>query len=444
MVQTKIEKNIIYLLAASCLTNISLFLVNIILINNLSKTDFGIFTLLVSIVYIFIAFSELGISQGTIKYVSEHHGLGDTEYIKTHIRNFFSATIIISFLFLLFFYISLPIWRIFYNYIPTGYTALFALIILPYPVIRYWNAITDGFQNMKYSLFFSVVREPLKLVLLLIAAYLFFLDIKSAVVVFVCSSYITLTFSYIIYRVFISRRGIPFEMEIDRGVLFNKEKMRYFSYLYISFLIFWIQPNILYLIIGRFLNPENVAAFTACFILNNIMWVFLLPVMDTLFPFISSVYKDRHVFRGARRKIYYVLLATVTSAFAWVIFVYFLGEKLIGFFYGGAYAIHKNIFYLLSISLFFDSFRVLFDPMLKGTRHANVLLYLELARIAGIIILGPISIIKGGLVFLCYLLAILSFIINFIKGYVLRRFFSVNLLWGYIYALFLFLILFFL
>ncbi|MBP8626149.1 MAG: oligosaccharide flippase family protein [Syntrophorhabdaceae bacterium] len=444
MAPPAIEKNIVYLLGASCLTNISLFLVNIILINHLPKAEFGIFTLLVSIVYIFIIFSELGVSQGTIKYISEHHGIGNTAYIRVHIRNFFSATVIISILFLLFFYISLPLWRIFYDYLPVRYAALLAPIILPYPIIRYWNAITDGFQNMKYAFLFSVVREPIKLVLLLIATYLFSLDIKSAVLVFVVSSYITLFGSYIIYRIFISRRDMPFEMEIDRGILFDKEKLRYFSYLYVSFLIFWIQPNVLYLIIGRFLNPEGVAAFTACFILNNTMWVFLLPVMDTLFPFISSVYRDRDVFERSRGKIYSVLFATITSAFMWVVIVYFLGERVIGFFYGDAYTIHKNIFYLLSISLFFDSLRVLFDPMLKGTRHANVLLYLELARITGIILIGPLSLIYGGLTYLCYLLAALSLMINLIKGFVLKRLFSVNLLWGYIYAFFLFFILFFL
>lgn len=444
MVYGKIEKNIIYLLIASCITNFSMFFVNIVLINHLTKVDFGIFTLLLSITYIFIVLSEFGVSQGTIKYISEHHGIGNIEFINAHIKNFFSATVIISILFLLFFYISLPIWHKFYDYLPMGYATIFALIIFPYPVIRYWNAITDGFQNMRYALFFSIAREPVKLLLLLVTVYIFSLNIKSAILVFVIASYLTLFGSYIIYRFFIFKMNIPFEIELDKKILFHKEKIKYFSYLYVSFLIFWIQPNVLYLIIGRFLNPEGVAAFTACFILNNIMWVFLLPVMDTLFPFISSVYKDRNVFESSSNKIFFVLFFAISISFIWVILVYFFGERILVMFYGAAYAVHKNIFYILSISLFFDSLRVLFDPMLKGTRHANILLYLEIARLTSIIIFGPISIKYGGLTYLCYLLTILSLMINLIKCLFLKRLFSINLLWGYLYVFFLFFILFFL
>jgi len=442
MLQAKVEKNIVYLLAASCLTNLSLFSINIILIRYLSKKDFGVFTLLVSIVYMYIAFSELGISQGTIKYISEHLTLGDLEYIRKHIRNFFFATLIISLVFLLFFYLSLPVWKLFYNYLPTGYAVFLALIIFPYPVVRYWNAITDGFQNMKYALFFSVAREPLKLFILLCITLFYHLNIRSAVILFVVSSYITFIFSYLIYRLFLLRANITFEVAMDRDILFDKKKIRYFSYLYVSFLIFWIQPNVLYLIIGKFLNPENVAAFSSCFILNNIMWVFLLPVMDTLFPYISSIYSTRSIFEGAKKKIYFVLFIVITSAFIWVLFVYFFGYKVIAFFYGVKYIIYKNIFYLLSVSLFFDSFRTLFDPMLKGTIHANILLYLELARIIAIIIFGPVAIIYGGLPYLCYLLASLSIVINFIKGFLLGRLFPINILYFYVYAFCLFLILF--
>jgi len=435
MVQVRLEKNALYLLAASCVTNLSLFLVNIILINRLSKTDFGIFTLMVSLIYMYIVFSELGISQGTIKYISEYNALGNIEYIKSHIKSFFSATLIISLLFLILFYLSIPLWRNFYDILPINYAVLFALSIIPYPLVRYWNAITDGFQSMKYALLFSLVREPIKLLCLVFVIFVFSIDLQKTVIVFIVASYITLLCSYIIYRNFTAKKDIHIEIGIERSVLLNRVKIKYFSYLYMAFLIFWIQPNILFLIIGRFLSPQDIAVFTACYILNNIMWVFLLPIMDTLYPFISSISTNKGMFISAQKKINIVLFIVITYSFLWVIAVYFFGEKMISFLYGNLYAAHQNILYLLSISLFFDCFRVLFDPILKGTKYANILLCLELARLIGLIVIGPLSIVKGGLIYFCYLMILLSLIVNFLKSYFLSRYFSLNLIWSYCYAL---------
>jgi O-antigen/teichoic acid export membrane protein len=228
--------------------------------------------------------------------------------------------------------------------------------------------------------------------------------------------------------------GIPMALGFDRDTLCDGQKIRYFIYLYIPFFLFWVYPNLINVMIGKFLTLEDVAVFSVCYMLNNVAWVFLFPALDALFPFVSSVFLQEEAFEKGKKRLSLILWIVIHALLLWVIFLYFMGDGLLSFLYGKSYVGYRNILFLLSVSVYFESFRVVFDPMLKGTRYAKTLLFLEFAKIAGVVAISPAILLQGGLIYFCYFLICTSYIINLFKGFMVRRLFSMNLLKNYLYA----------
>lgn len=426
MVSAKLESNVLYLVGASLVTNAALFLVNVLLANRLSPGDYGTFTLMFSIVTMYIAASELGISQGTIKFVSEHLSLGRREEVRDHVTGFLAVTVTVACGFLALFYMTLPLWAHAYPAITAAQLALLALAILPYPVVRYLNGVTDGYQRMGYAFVFSVVREPVKLLLLVAAALLVTLTVKVAVTVFVVTAYLTLLASLFIYCLFARQEALPLFASPKGRVIFDRQKAGYFLSLYVTFLVFWTYPNILYLLVGGYLNPAAVAGFSVSYMLNSVVWVLLLPLLDSLFPFVSSLFRHEAQLRLELGKVSRLLWAAMAILFLWVVMTHLLGAFFLSRIYGRSYGDYSPILYLLALAAYFEGFRVVLDPVLKGTRHARGLLFVEAGRVAAVVLCAPL-LIGGFLASFCWLLVFASATTSLVKTFLVWRLLGLNL-----------------
>ncbi len=426
MVRPKLESNVLHLVGASLVTNAALFLVNILLANRLSPGEYGTFTLMFSIVTMYIAASELGISQGTIKFVSERLSLGRKDEVKDHVTTFLAVTVAVTCGFLALFYMTLPLWVHGYPAITKAQLAFLALAILPYPVVRYLNGVTDGYQRMGYAFTFALVREPVKLLLLLLAALLAALTVTMTVIVFVVSAYLTLLGSLCIYRTFARQEALPLFASPKGPVIFDRQKAGYFLSLYVTFLVFWTYPNILYLLVGRHLNPEAVAGFSVSYMLNSVVWVLLLPLLDSLFPFVSSLFRHEAQLRLEFGKVSRLLWAAMAILFLWVLGTHFFGTLLLARIYGRSYGNYGPILYLLALAAYFEGFRVVLDPILKGTRHAKGLLVVEAGRVATVVLCAPLF-IGGSLVSFGWLLVAASGLTSLVKTFLAWRLLGLNL-----------------
>lgn len=440
MISSKFEHNIIYQILASIVTNFSIFFINLVLINNMSKYNFGVFTTMLSIVSLFVIVADLGVSQGTVKFISEFNSNRDLVKIKLYLKNFLTITFLKGLFFFFLFYISIPIWQSFIKDLPKNELILLLFIIIPYGFMFFLNSVSDGLQRMEYSLFFALVKEPIKLISIYLIKIFFNLDIFTVVCIFVGSFYITSIIQFLIYKGFLKKIKIQVFLGLDKETIYDRNRIKYFLYLYVHFFFIWIYPMIINIMIAKFHSMESLASFTVCTIINNIIWVFLLPVQDTLFPYFSSIFTNKDLFEKGKKKSSYITLLIIHLLFLWLIFLYLKGDNLITFLFGKNYVNHKHILILIFTIIFFESFKIVIDPILKGTNYARVLSIAETVKIIFIILFSPFILLKYSLIEFCVFLICVNFVTNLIKGLIIKKILHFNIIGHYLYATFLMII----
>jgi len=182
--------------------------------------------------------------------------------------------------------------------------------------------------------------------------------------------------------------------------------------LYIPFLSVYMMSYILTLQLGVFAAKQEVSFFAISRSLGTLSFLLFIPVSKILMPTVSRIYKlDDHNKLQVLGK---VLAKYVGMAAIFIASVFCFGSTLIlKYIYGDAYMNAAPILVILSLGIFFETFKFVTDSLLNGTKYASTVSQIEIYRLIGIIIAGFFLIQRYGAMG-----AAVAFLASSIFGYV--------------------------
>jgi len=171
-------------------------------------------------------------------------------------------------------------------------------------------------------------------------------------------------------------------------------------YLYLPHLSVCLLPVLLRLMVNRFSPTGGVGAFHNALSLATLTMMIFLPVAQALLPAFAHAHARRESLEAlARTAMRFVGL----TAFAGLAFYSFAAKPLLALFYGPAYREAGLFLAMAAVGLFFDAFKVVTNPLLKGTQWARASTWIEVVRLvvtigAGVpltVHFGPLGMMEG-------------------------------------------------
>ena len=397
----RIAGNTAYLFLGQAVGSLGLFVSYVIASRLLTRGDdtsaYDAYILAINVGVFFLSLAELGLTEGTTWLVASLAGRGRQAAIPTVARRALAilfvaggaatAVVLVG---------AERIARIVGSPEAAPLIGLSALWIIPLAVIRVPTSIFQGLQEMKYSFLAALVREPIKIALFLVLAAVGF-TLRLALAAWVVWSVAALGLTFAIFVRFLHRRGLrlaegePLE---PPGLLASSR------YLYLPYLSMCLLPVLVRLLVNRFSPTGGVGAFHNALSLATLTMMIFLPVAQALLPAFAHAHARRESLEAlARTAMRFVGL----TAFAGLVFYSFAAGPLLALFYGPAYREAGLFLAMAAVGLFFDAFKVVTNPLLKGTQWARASTWIEVVRLvvtigAGVpltVHFGPLGMMEG-------------------------------------------------
>ena len=397
----RIAGNTVYLILGQALGSLGLFTSYVIASRFLTRGEdtsaYDTYILAINVGVFFLSLAELGLTEGTTRLVASLAGRGRQAAVPTVVRRALgillaagaaaTAVVLLG---------AEHIARIVGSPEAAPLIALSALWIIPLAVIRVPTCIFQGLQEMKYSFLAALVREPIKVVLFLALAAVGF-TLRLALAAWVVWSVAALGLTFAIFVRFLRRRGL----RLAEGELLEPPGLLATSrYLYIPYLSMCLLPVLVRLLVNRFSPTGGVGAFHNALSLATLTMMIFLPVAQALLPAFAHAHARRESLEAlARTAMRFVGL----TAFAGLAFYSFAAGPLLALFYGPAYREAGLYLAMAAVGLFFDAFKFVTNPLLKGTQWARASMWIEVVRLvitigAGIpltVHFGPLGMMEG-------------------------------------------------
>ena len=346
-----VVKNSIFQFSTNIIAKGGSLLFTIILARMLMPELFGLYSLALSTILIFSAFSELGLGETLIRFISREFGK-NKKSLKVK-----SYAIYLGKIKLLLLFISMLILIFFANLISNVYyqkplfLALIAgsLYILFIGITGFLKSLliaSNYFRGVFYQeIIFQAVR--LMIIPLLVLLSLKQLFSNESILFFIV---IGLSFSYFIssiFLLFLSRNKLKYLTVKERKISFlEKKKVNKFiipaSATVFTAIIF---GSIDMIMLGRFVLSEYIGYYRAALSLVAAM-VPLIGFSIVLLPIFSRL-KNQQLERGFKKSISVTLLFSLIFTFS----VFLLSPFIINFIYGKEYGLAINILRLFSLLL---------------------------------------------------------------------------------------------
>jgi len=409
----RIAGNTMYLFLAQGLGGVGLFLSYVVASRLLTKDEdtsqYDTFIVALSVGVFFLSLCELGLTEGTTRLVALLMGRGLKRQVPAVAGRALGILLVSSSIVAAATFVGAdPIADLIGSPETAPYIALAALWIVPMALVRVPTSLFEGCQKMKYSFLAAIVREPLKVVVLLALAPLG-LTVALAVWGWFIWSVITVLLTLGLMAVFLRREGLGL---LGGGRWEGRGLLASSRYLYLPHLSVCLLPVLLRLLVNRFSPTGGVGAFHNAMSLAALTMMVFLPITQALLPTFAHAH--------ARKQSLEALAHAATRivglvAFLGLMFYSFFSDRLLAIF-GAAYQEAGLFLAMAVVGIFFDSFKTITNPLLKGAMQARAVTWIEVVRLVvtlatGIpltIRFGPLGMVEG-FVLGCLVTTVLQF-----------------------------------
>jgi O-antigen/teichoic acid export membrane protein len=377
----QVAANTIYLLAGSAAANLFLFLSNILMARLLDPADYGLVTLVISINSLFFMVADMGVATAVTKLVAED--VGDRERTVRLLVSALRLTGVFS-LIAMVLLVTLSPWlsRVVFRQDMTHLLMISSVWIVCSLFSRVLTGVFNGFQHMEFSLINSILFNGSRFLALIITLCLS-RGVTSIVVGFSLAYIAALVPMTSLFLLFLKRKNLA--LKWVRG--YERHILRYGVYLTLPFLGIYLTPYLLNMLVGWLSAVENVAHLSISLSLASLSFVVLAPVSTVLLAATSKAFAD-----GEWQRI--SVLARFSFRLLWIFslsvlfLLAFFGDRLIVLLYGAEYAAAQEALVIMAFAVFFESAKMITDPLLNGTEYARTVTWIELAKFALICVLG--------------------------------------------------------
>ncbi len=334
----RVARNAIYNSSATLIGNVSGLIITVFLARALGPENFGIYSLSVSVAFLVLAFTDLGVNQTLIRYVSDASGRGNTSLARGYVRELgkikLTLTALTSLtLFLLSDFLA-------ENAFHSGEVAtplkIVSIFIFLHPLSGFLTGIFNGLNDFRANFVRSVTYELFRAVSIISLVYAGY-SVVGAILGFVIATLAALLALTILllrnYRSYIF--GFAEKIELKRV-------LRFTGYLTIGSIAWTVFAYVDSVMIGMFMAPEYVGYYRASYsIISAIAGILSLPAV--LFPvFVQLEGEDlRNAFSRVFR---YSAMLAVPASFG----LPAISREVVLAVYGSDYLAAAPVFWVLS------------------------------------------------------------------------------------------------
>jgi len=314
----------------------------VILARMLLPELFGIYALVLSIVTVILTFTDLGIDNTFVRYISDSVGKGKKELSRGYIRYIFKIKFfLILFSVIILLVISKYLSNSVYNNPLIFYPLLFSCLFIISESLRgFFGVIFLANKDFKSAVFFDIALQILKITFSVFAILIFTnsLQISGIFIAFFVSNFITLILMFLVL------------LKRDKSLLFGKTEefdksqvnsyWRYMVFASVSLVFF---GSIDILMLGKFVSSEYIGYYRAAMsLVVTISSVFSLSW--AFFPIFTQI-KGIRFHRGFNKILRYILTLSIPATAG----IIFISKYLIKAVYGDSYIFAAYSIYFLSL-----------------------------------------------------------------------------------------------
>lgn len=334
----------------------------IILARMLLPENFGLYTLALSTILIFGAFTDLGIGSALIRYLSryERNPKKAGAYVffirnlKLKLTLFVSFVLILSSYFIANFYYKKPIFLA----LLAGSFYIFLNSFLGFVI-----GLFQARNNFKYPFYKEIFYQIIRLILIPITVLLL---LDSSKEVLLGGIFLSLSVCFFLSIFFL----YPRIKNYDKNELSKEEKKEVINFilpLSATALTGIFFGTIDIIMLGRFVESQFLAYYQAAFALLGSVGV-LIPFAAAFFPIFAKLPKER--LNIALKK---SLLITFIFSLAAILGTLLLSSFVVKVVYGKEYILTSNILRILSVLLVIDSFNAIFSNFFVSQSKNKIL-----------------------------------------------------------------------
>lgn len=385
-IKKQIIKNSFWNIFANCIAKAGSLIFMIIVARMLLPEKYGAYNLVISIAFIFLVFTDLGIGQTMMKYVSlelDRNKKKAASYFRFLLK-IASFVIIIASLILLFSsgFIANSVFKNPDLFYPLLLSSLFLLLLSS---VQFVDSIFFSLREAQYVSFRETITQILKVLGVLLIPILFIQKnyTLGVIAVFSFALFTALIFSFIIIK-----RRYSFILEKSEINIDKKEVLRFMSYLALSSMAIAFLGYFDSVIIGLFIKDTSYIGFYKS--ASNIVFSFsgLFLFLKAFIPAFTRLKREK--ISISLNKIYkFLMIIAIPSAFG----ISILGKYIIRILYGYEYLVAAIPFSILSFAIISEISSGIFSSLLiakgKSKTYAKILIFATVINIAlGIILLN--------------------------------------------------------
>jgi len=396
-----VARNTVYLTAAIGAASAGLLACDVLLARTLSVDDYGLIVYMVGLISFLLYLSDLGLSRWLPTTLAGALARGDR---KTAARACGSALVLevaagcllaagvvaVS-------YRMPEVIRTLQGWFGAGprgpageippriaqWMRVLALWLVILPIVRYFEGVYDGYQQMRFSFLSALFREPVR-ALVIAAVVAVTADMGAVVLAVGLAPVLILAVNLCLFGRF--RRATPdCRLALEARSI---AKVFYSTlYFFLPMVGLWVFPDLVRLVAGTFDSLATAGKLKICMSLTLLAFVPLGALARAFLPAFGSKVQDRTVlgasFLGSLK------LAGLVN-FAFFVLMASAGAYVARGVFGAEYPVAEmhGLMVLVALGSFYEGFRLLTEPVLQGTGHAPVAGYIEAVRLAVLLALG--------------------------------------------------------
>lgn len=358
-------KNSIYSFASLFLLKFGGLILTILIARVLLPELFGIYSLALSIVSIATSFTDLGISNTFLRYLSETLGKNNKKA-----RSFFKYLLKIKFSLILAVVFIILILSKFISYNIYDKPALFyplifsCLFIISESLKTFIGSIFQATKNLKSLPLFDFLHQLLKISLSLLA--IFFIQsefkISALFIAFAIAGFFHLFLLFIIS--FKRNKSIYIG---DTGEIDKKRTWNYLTFMGLTSVALVLFSSIDTLILGKFVDANFIAYYrVALTLILTLASVFTLS--GVFLPVFTQINNSRFQ-RGFQKTFRYLMMIAIPS----VVGIIFIGKYLLLTIYGNEYLLATTSLYILSVLVLIDPLIGFYNAIFQAKEKTKLL-----------------------------------------------------------------------
>ncbi len=322
-------------------------LIRILIVRNVTQAEFGIYALALTVMSVVAVFSNLGLFEGTTRYISVERGEGDDEKVKGTIKGALGVICIsgITAALALFFLSDVVAIKVFKIPGLSGPLKVIAVTILISALIDIQVAVLRGFGIMSVKAANAVANPLAYLVLLLAIVFWLKLPFIAIIVAFVAANFLSLAgISVYTYK------KLNLGEILFRKIKTNRKELLVFSLPLLGaamsgLIMTWTDT----LMLGYFMEAEDVGLYNVGITLSKLL-LFSVTILNFVFmPIAGELYIKGNM--DDFRRTYQVLTKWVfMMSFPIFLVLFFFPEMTLTFLFGQQYEASSTVLKLLSLN----------------------------------------------------------------------------------------------